>query len=279
MCGFCTYEYFIQEFRRAGGDCKKTLQCDCYGIDLVLVQEAPLSVDILNLIEGRLGQDMLLYLSLWVRMLELLVAGKTDTDIYQRGVSLLNNSSWKEALKPPCGEGPFGSDTAWDFLYCHEIFQEKHFFRGAGRAKYDKQAIEALEVFHSWWCCGEGLAKNDIEAIARETGVFDPLDELPGESWEQFLTLYPIVHFALVYVALHSEVGAGEKKSILKKFMTDLPPRCPNWKFPYDLWLQKTALGLYSHLCGIRRGTGLYSEQHNAEYIDILDMLRFQQIV
>ncbi|MEF8941549.1 MAG: hypothetical protein V5B78_02030 [Desulfohalobiaceae bacterium] len=126
---------------------------------------------------------------------------------------------------------------SWLILYDPDfVFSQAKWSEFTANPDLLAQCASLLERYHSWWLKGEGQNKNDLHQRMNKTGVLDPIEDITREEWELFYSLFPAIHFALIYLSRYGE-DLSPVENIALTDVNGVPD------FPgFDLWLQRKGL-------------------------------------
>lgn len=109
------------------------------------------------------------------------------------------------------------------------------------------QTDQILPAYHSllkhyttWWLKGVGLRKNDLVQRMKETGFYDPIDDIAEGQYERFNLLLRALHFSVLTIGKFED-----GKNVLWELAHNNPFGVSDFSGA-DLWLQRiAALKLY----------------------------------
>jgi len=93
-----------------------------------------------------------------------------------------------------------------------------------------------LDHYYNWWLKGDGLIKNNLEQIMKETGIFDPIDDISDDQRDRFYNLIPLLSFAVDVVGLIEPDNTS-----LRNVAFNYPYGVPVFD-AFDLWIMRKAL-------------------------------------
>jgi hypothetical protein len=97
-----------------------------------------------------------------------------------------------------------------------------------------------LKHYISWWLKGQELQKNDLDAMMKETGIFDPINDISDEEHHRFNILSRAIYFCILTVG---SCSAGKKMLLA---IAQRPSAGVPWFDGDELWLNRiAALKLY----------------------------------
>ena len=182
-----------------------------------------------------------------LRALEMRTAKGFNDPAYQK---LLHKPLFRSLIKKACGrrwENNFAQATSGldaaslSILYNADTFLQDN--KSLEQLRFD-QALPAcrnlLRHYYSWWLKGERLRKNDLEERFKETGVFDPIEDIAEDQHDRFNILLRALYFSVLTIGKFKA-----SKKILWAVANTPPAGIPEF-LGNDLWLQRvSALTLY----------------------------------
>lgn len=240
MCGYCieTNTFCAIENARAGHPID--VAPDYIGL-IGYLQDLPDIQSVLANLPTDMANDETLSSIIACRGLEILMAQGFDSAAYQ---SLLKTPAYHSALEAFTSaagpENPSPADPRFDLSSACWVWDKSTFFE----ASYlDRQlqlwplpeAMSLLKQYVDFRLKGIGLHRNDLEKQLRQTGVFDPIQDITEEDREVFAMHFPAFWGALHWLALHPE-----GLPCLWEVISNVPIGVPEFA-GLELWLQRRA--------------------------------------
>ncbi|MDP2833400.1 MAG: hypothetical protein Q8Q28_08960 [Pseudomonadota bacterium] len=240
MCGYCIeYNTFTAIYNAHSG---QSTNLDPNGIELIgYLQDLPDVQSILANLPADMADDGTLSSIIACRGLEILMAQGFDSAAYQ---SLLKTPAYLSALEvftsAGDAENPLPADPRFDLSAAYWVWDKSTYFEPG---YLDRQlrlwtlpdAMSLLKQYVDFRLQGIGLHRNDLEERMRQTGVFDPIEDITADDREAF-----DAHFPAFWCALHWLAMQPEGAPCLWEVISHEPIGVPEFA-GLDLWFQRRA--------------------------------------
>jgi len=258
MCGCCTESIALnvieQEIQGIRPEKEQLQECSPY-LYFYLREATDFAVAFNHLTLTETGEKIMSWGKLpaeiiLLRALEIRAEQEFSASTYQKlvGVPLFGSLIEKvcgKKLEYNFAQATRGMDmTPLYFLYDADTYLLDN------RAFEFKQAEQIIPACHSllkyyttYWLKGVGLRKNDLEQRMKETGIYDPLDDIAEDQYERFNLLLRALYFSVLTIGKFED-----GKNVLWELVHNNPFGVSDFSGA-DLWLQRvSALKLYDLL-------------------------------
>ena len=239
MCGFCT-EYQAIYALHDGGNFRAPTESRQNYLDLYLQEVSDISSALRKFSVETVTKPWVASTILY-RAIDLLITHGFDSEIYQ---DLLKQPKFIDAIPVACEAWAEAARSDVDIRFNSEEFtwlsdQDTYLVRGSFEQHVnessDHTCTSLLNDYIDWWLEGGSVAHQDLRQIFKDTGMLDPIDDIPRSERHLLKSRFITLWFAMLRTSRQSV-----STEIIWKIITRGPSGVPDFD-GLELWLQRRA--------------------------------------
>jgi hypothetical protein len=179
------------------------------------------------------------------RAIEMLVAHGFESESYQ---ALIQQPQLISAISVACAKGAEtalsdldarldASDFAW--LFETDTYLKAGYFERHSNESIDPICYSLLNEYVGWWLDGGSVQHQDLNQRMQDTGIMDPIEDIPMAEQLLFSHRFPALWFSLLRIS-----SLPMRTKMLWTIITKNPSGVPDFD-GLDLWLQRRATLAY----------------------------------